>query len=157
MNGPKRYTQVCVFAGEDGATGCGFVSAIRSVMGLALPGWVAASDVDPAGPVRAEVYVSSKSCKVFASGEYLEKLSQARQIVWASLFFCVSEDRARRVTASEDYTQSLAKAEILARVVDAEAYYFYGLADVLDNRFGGYPDAEVVVARGELWELEFPE
>ena len=157
MSELKRYTQVCFSAGEDGATAHGFVSRIRSLMGLALPRWVAASDVDAAGPVRAEVYVATKISKVFQSDEYLDKLSQAEQIVWANLFFSADEERARSITGTEDYTQSLMKADFLARVVDAEAYCFYGPSHVLDDRFEERQSSAIEVIRGELSELEFPE
>lgn len=157
MSEVKRYTQVCLPSAEDGATGRGFVATIRAVMGGTLPRWLAASDVDLAGPSRAELSVASRTSKVVRSDEYLDALSQAEQIVWANLFFCADESTARSISAVEDYVRSLAKAEFLARVVDADTYCFYGPSVVLDGRIGGLVDTNTDVIRGGLSELDFPE
>lgn len=151
----SQYTQVCLPADSDGATGARFVALIRDIFGSALPPWVSVSDADISGEVRPHAFVDSKRATVFPSEQYLDLLVQAEQIVWINLYFCTNRAAAESISGSEDYTASLSKADALVRVVDAGHYYFYALSDTERVLTDALRDAEV--KQGPLDGLEFPE
>jgi hypothetical protein len=150
-----QYTQASLPADGVGATGAQFVAMIRNVFGAALPPWVSVSDADISGNVRPRTFVGSKHAEVFPSETYLDLLVRAEQIVWINLFFCRDRSTAESISASEDYTASLTKADILARVVDAGRYYFYAPSDMGKLLTDALRGAEI--EQGPLDGLEFPE
>lgn len=152
---PRLYTQACLPAGHEGATGPRLVALIRRVFGAALPTWVSVSDADISGDVRTSAFVGSTDARTFASAAYLELLERAEQVVWITLFFCTSADAAKSISGTEDYSTALAKADALVRVVDAGHYYVYLPWDGTAAIAPALERAEL--KRGAVDLLDFPE
>jgi len=149
----NRYLQICVEA-ADGTNGQGLKQFLWRVSIALNAGWVALSDVDLVGDARVSLLTVGHEIRVLPVSELLNLLEDVRQVVWATVFLCGSQEAAETITGAEDFVVALAKAQGLVRVVDATYYYIYGevpsLAHLREELDGEQKE-------GTAHDLDFPE
>jgi hypothetical protein len=151
--GDERYSQVCLEP-ENGTDGVGLAELLGCVASALSADWVSLSDIDLVGSSRGVLSAQEHETKVMPVSRLCSVASEAKQVVWASVFFCCSKEEAETITATEDYVASLRKAKALVRVVDATYYYVYGPVTKMDML---NVDLRGQQKKGLLEELDFPE
>jgi hypothetical protein len=139
---------------ENGCDGPGLRGLLRQLAVVFPVAFVSLSDVDLIGDARSALLTPVDRVRTLPLEDFCSLLGKSSQIVWANVFLCQTQGQSESLLPTEDYTDSLLKAEALVRVVDAGSYYVYGPAKpmrILHHQIGG--DASLRT----LSELSFPE
>jgi hypothetical protein len=150
----RRYVKVRVLPAQ-GTSGSAVVSILRNVVDAAITPWVAATDVDLSGPARANLNLQARDVRVIPTMDLLRIIADAEQIVWASFFFCRLQADALGILPEQSYSESTAKAQFVARVVDGASVELFAAESEYAVLQGRLPDSRIEI--GELSSEDFPE